>query len=644
MNKCTSILQCLLLTLVTLITASKSSAQKNTLHLGLDSLVPRSLSKELYVDSLRSTIMGMLRRGQFFERKSLLTALEHYRNIVWNDKKFLDAKMDYFIMLGSNAGSQYKTGEAVYYFEQLEQLRKTHHLNGKHQFVTMQKCYLYANSGQYAKVINEYEQQKTELAVMPQKIATGKLNDKMEVFTVLSILKEVGFSYAMLKDTSGLQALILYKDALIEALLSQQKFDLITGEYLQVQFIKLSINYFYYRRLLKDSTKVLNTLHQLYKIINDPTLEQNRNLGLIASCESWLTEYYIFMRPNADSARFYLDRYKNSLPSILLSQKQSTIGVYDFQIWALNSKNPQMIPLLESILANKDSTYNLLAQELDQNLYAQTKAEYTALELERAGKEKKKLNLLLGAIVLLMLLTAIILYQRIKTKSRKVQLHIATMNNVANLKIAALEEEKHQAVKEEQERIAQELHDDFSSMIAAAKSQADVLKLEVGDTNAAIRLNKLSEQIQHIYEASRNKSHEWFYDARLKQQAAFTESLNLILDSALPMPKYKKNVQIDNDAVAVLSIDDRIALLKILQEAIVNIIKHSKADEVSIFLFRNERELIFEVGDNGKGIQANKIAGMGLESMKKRAMSINGQLDITIDDGVVLSVRIPVIQ
>lgn len=585
--------------------------------------------------------MRMLQQGQFFERGALLKALEHYRGIVWQNQEFLDAKMDYFVMLGSNAGSQYKTGEAVYYFEKLEELRKEHNMKGKHQFVAMQKCYLYTNSGQYEKAIQEYEQQKAALDILTRRITSGQSEDKMEVFTVLSILKEAGFSYSKVGDTSGLEALKVYKDLLIDNLLSQKQFIIGVREKLNIQFVKYSIDYFYYRGLLKDKSNTCSTLYQLYQVVNDNALGKYKNPGLAASCESWLTDYYIFMQPNADSARFYLERYKSSSPAILSSEKQLKTSIYDFQIWVLETQNFEVLPILESILNSKDSIYNLLAMELNQNLYAQTRAEYTALELSRVEEDKKKLTFLIWNGVILTLLLTTIVYVRIKSRSRKVKIQIDLMNNMADLRIAALEEEKYQAIKDEKEKMAQELHDDFSGRVAGAKHHIERLLQCPDSKDAQTTLLTIQDQLQDLYNASRDKSHQWFYDTRLQQQVSFRDSVAFIVDSALPDSGYAKNIQLDADVVFVLSFTQRIHILRILQEGMVNIMKHSNANEVNVFLYKQRQEIVFEISDNGNTKKGKKREGIGLQSIKKRVEDMNGRLKIENEEGYLLTIIFP---
>ena len=90
-------------------------------------------------------------------------------------------------------------------------------------------------------------------------------------------------------------------------------------------------------------------------------------------------------------------------------------------------------------------------------------------------------------------------------------------------------------------------------------------------------------------------------------------------------------------------------LYRITQEALNNIIKHSKATRINIILTYTETDLIVAVQDNGVGIswseyEKNKPFKMsaGLNNMKKRAKMINGSFEIKSNEtGTTVLVTIP---
>jgi signal transduction histidine kinase len=83
----------------------------------------------------------------------------------------------------------------------------------------------------------------------------------------------------------------------------------------------------------------------------------------------------------------------------------------------------------------------------------------------------------------------------------------------------------------------------------------------------------------------------------------------------------------------------------IFKEALNNIVKYSKADEVTIDLNRNEETLVMTITDNGFGFDEKQIkSGNGLGNMRKRTESLGGTITITskVGEGTKINLEIPV--
>ncbi|BEP37616.1 7TM diverse intracellular signaling domain-containing protein [Variovorax sp. V59] len=94
-------------------------------------------------------------------------------------------------------------------------------------------------------------------------------------------------------------------------------------------------------------------------------------------------------------------------------------------------------------------------------------------------------------------------------------------------------------------------------------------------------------------------------------------------------------------------LDDRRGLdfLRLLQEALANVLKHSRASKVRIGIEAADGQLSLSVADDGSGFTAGRDAhgGMGLRNMEARARRLNGTLDIRpTPDGTTVALRFPV--
>jgi signal transduction histidine kinase len=95
-----------------------------------------------------------------------------------------------------------------------------------------------------------------------------------------------------------------------------------------------------------------------------------------------------------------------------------------------------------------------------------------------------------------------------------------------------------------------------------------------------------------------------------------------------------------------LSMSQKLALYRILQEQLNNITKHAEATRVWISLSQKEDNIILRVKDNGKGFDSKiKTSGMGLNNIISRVKVFGGSVHIesSPQKGCFLSVVIPVV-
>lgn len=88
-------------------------------------------------------------------------------------------------------------------------------------------------------------------------------------------------------------------------------------------------------------------------------------------------------------------------------------------------------------------------------------------------------------------------------------------------------------------------------------------------------------------------------------------------------------------------------VLRLLQEALTNAFKHSRATRVHVTLARQARELELQVWDNGQGLAPGAASGTGLRSMQVRAQRLGAQLSVDSQGSattVLLRVPLPDVQ
>jgi signal transduction histidine kinase len=84
-----------------------------------------------------------------------------------------------------------------------------------------------------------------------------------------------------------------------------------------------------------------------------------------------------------------------------------------------------------------------------------------------------------------------------------------------------------------------------------------------------------------------------------------------------------------------LSLEAEQALLRIAQEALANVARHSAAQHVRLELVRRDDTIELSIGDNGSGFETSDATrlGYGLLHMRERAAALGGGLSVASTPG-----------
>jgi NarL family two-component system sensor histidine kinase LiaS len=118
----------------------------------------------------------------------------------------------------------------------------------------------------------------------------------------------------------------------------------------------------------------------------------------------------------------------------------------------------------------------------------------------------------------------------------------------------------------------------------------------------------------------------------------------MVLKNILPEHIHERLINIDDLSLKEVSLQTKIELLQIIKEAITNIIKHSKANEIELLLYGETDKIILKIKDNGKGFNLNDAGnGLGLKSMNDRVAKMNGEIIFISarDKGTEINITLP---
>lgn len=218
------------------------------------------------------------------------------------------------------------------------------------------------------------------------------------------------------------------------------------------------------------------------------------------------------------------------------------------------------------------------------------------------------------------------------------------------IELQALNQRLIDAQEEERRRLARELHDDLSQRLAGAAIAIGTLGKGAGAADGAndvaalqARLREVHAHIAQIAKDVHGLSHR-LHPAILDDLglvAAVESECRRFFELGGPPVDFAHRGPLDD-----LDPDIRLAVYRIIQEALRNILTHAAATEVRLHLEATDREVRLEVADNGRGFNRQAPGwrgGLGLASMVERARLLAGTVTTTseVGQGTMLVARIP---
>ncbi|MFM6995349.1 MAG: sensor histidine kinase [Sediminibacterium sp.] len=198
------------------------------------------------------------------------------------------------------------------------------------------------------------------------------------------------------------------------------------------------------------------------------------------------------------------------------------------------------------------------------------------------------------------------------------------------------------ATELERNLIATELHNDIGPYLSSIKMRLNLLETENNDDLLEVKaaLDKCVDQVRGMAKSLAPLAifHISLIDA-LKQYIS-----NVSLDQSL-------KIQLIEKGIPVLTQDQSNQLYRILQEIILNTVKHAHATELNIEFSLEGNFLLIRIADNGIGYDAYEIRekhkmGLGLLGIQSRIEYLNGTMVISdeIKKGTRYNIRIPIVE
>ena len=206
--------------------------------------------------------------------------------------------------------------------------------------------------------------------------------------------------------------------------------------------------------------------------------------------------------------------------------------------------------------------------------------------------------------------------------------------------LAAMTRKLVEAQEQERARIGRELHDDINQRLAMLAVELEQLQDDPSDLQR--RVQELRKGMGEISNDVQGLSHE-LHSSKLEYLGVVAGIRSWCKEFG---ERQKMEIQFSTNVSNALPQEIGLTLLRILQEALHNAIKHSGVRKVSVQLREHPREIHLVVSDAGKGFETEGALlgeGLGLTSMCERARLVNGTIAIDSKPmaGTTIHVRVP---
>lgn len=197
--------------------------------------------------------------------------------------------------------------------------------------------------------------------------------------------------------------------------------------------------------------------------------------------------------------------------------------------------------------------------------------------------------------------------------------------------------------EQEKSVLARHLHDELGGLLTAAKMDLSWLQSRLTDARYAARLAQLGTVLDDAMDLKRRVVED--LRPSLLDHFGLPTALRAHVESVCSKADLQCEVTMSGDA-ETLPRESAIALFRVIQEGLTNVVRHARAQRVRLALTSDTRRYLLLLTDDGCGMQLNDARfhwSHGLTGMRQRVQALGGRFTIESSpaEGTTLRVELP---
>ncbi|MDH5217401.1 MAG: sensor histidine kinase, partial [Gammaproteobacteria bacterium] len=206
------------------------------------------------------------------------------------------------------------------------------------------------------------------------------------------------------------------------------------------------------------------------------------------------------------------------------------------------------------------------------------------------------------------------------------------------------------AREEERKTIARDIHDDLGGSLAALKIDISLLSKRLKKTNTDEAIASKLTTMNTVVEKSIKDMRNIINNLRL----GILDDIGIIEAIEWTLRETEDRHHISTCFISDLLTSDiesgleeaaRTSLFRMINEAITNVVKHAQATSISVELFKEDRQIVTRIIDDGQGIKKKNTHknSYGIIGMQERVDLLNGEIEFSspTNGGTQIEIRIP---